>query len=120
MKKDSAKSDLTRSSRSTGLLWGGILGALSTSLVWAILQQTDRLRRSTVAIQGAGNSGNRIYLDPVRDELAAAIAAHAQTAAITDEELAATVEAIRRRAGKGNLQAALVLFRIAEMQRSKK
>jgi len=100
------------------MLWGGLLGALGASLFWSLLRQGDTVEPGGVVIRGSGNSGNNFYLDPLRDKLAATIAAHPQTPAITDEQLVETFEAIRHRAREGDLPAALVLFRIAEKQRS--
>ncbi len=69
-------------------------------------------------IRGMGNGGNKIYLDPVTDEVARAIALSEATPRVTDGELLTTYRAIRERAEAGDLTAALVVFRVAEIQRS--
>ena len=69
-------------------------------------------------IRGMGNGGNKIYLDPVTDEVARVIALSEATPRVTDEELLSTYGAIRKRAEAGDLTAALVVFRVAEIQRS--
>jgi hypothetical protein len=94
-----------------GLVWAGLIGLLGLAVIRSVFDGGDSV------IRGMGNSANRIYVDPVRDELAAAIAAHEGAPAITAEELAETFAAIRQRAREGDLEAALVLFRVAEMQR---
>ena len=71
-------------------------------------------------IRGMGNGGNKIYLDPVTDEVARAIALSEATPRVTDNELLTTYGAIRERAAAGDLTAALVVFRVAEIQRSTK
>ena len=71
-------------------------------------------------IRGMGNGGNKIYLDPVTDEVASAIALSEATPLVTDDVLLATYGAIKDRAEAGDLTAALVVFRVAEIQRSAK
>ena len=95
-----------------GLAWGGLIGLFGLAVIRSVFGGGDSV------ISGLGNSGNRIYVDPVSDELAAAIAAHASTPAITDEVLVETFEAILARARAGDLEAGLVVFRVAEMQRA--
>jgi predicted PurR-regulated permease PerM len=71
-------------------------------------------------IRGMGNSANRIYTNELTDEVAEAIAKAPAVPRVTDEELGATYLAIRDRATAGDLDAALVLFRIAQIQRAAK
>jgi len=68
-------------------------------------------------IRGMGNSANRIYTNELPDEVAEAIAAAPAVPRVTDDELRATYLAIRDRATAGDLDAALVVFRIARIQR---
>lgn len=100
------------------MLWGGLLGALSASLLWSLLNPSEKAESGSVVIRGPGNSGNNFYLDPLRDQLAATVATHPQTPTITDEELVEIFGAIQQRAREGDLSAALVLFRVAEKQRA--
>jgi len=81
---------------------------------------TSRLNRSVqsrVYIQGAGNSGNRITLEGLADELATLLAQREDCPQITDDELIVIMKALRERALAGDSQAALVVFRLAEIQR---
>ncbi len=76
----------------------------------------SRLRLPGVLILGLGNSGNNVRLEAAGDDLAAAIAAHPACPQISDAELAAIVEALRRRAGQGEVDAAQLIFKIAMLQ----
>ena len=90
------------------------LGLLAAFLV------TSRLNRSVqsrVYIQGAGNSGNRITLEGLADELATLLAKREDCPQVTDDELIVIMKALRERALAGDAQAALVIFRLAEIQR---
>lgn len=90
------------------------LGLLSAFLA------TSRLNRSVqsrVYIQGAGNSGNRITLEGLADELASLLAKREDCPQITDDELIIMMKALHERALAGDPQAALVMFRLAELQR---
>ena len=81
---------------------------------------TDHLRRpvrSKVYIQGAGNSGNRIYLEGFADELASLLAQRADCPQITDEELVTMIRAVREQALTGNPQAVFVMLRLVQLQR---
>jgi hypothetical protein len=69
-------------------------------------------------IRGMGNSANRIYVDPVTDDVAEAIAESLAVPRVTDAELQAAFAAIRERARAGDLRSSLVLFRVADMQRA--
>ena len=91
-----------------------LVGLFGLAVLRSLFQKDHSL------IKGIGNSSNRIYVDPVTDELAAVLAGHPTTATITDEELRKTFNAIRERAHQGDLKAALVLFRVAAMQRTRK
>lgn len=90
------------------------LGLLTAFLV------TNRLNRSVqsrVYIQGAGNSGNRITLEGLADELATLLAKREDCPQVTDDELIVIMKALRERALAGDAQAALVVFRLVEIQR---
>ena len=93
------------------LAWGGLFGGVILGVMRLLFGKGDGL------ISGVGNSGNRIFLKPLSDELAAAIADHAESRVITDETLAKTVSAIIHNAEAGDPEAAFIVFRIAEMQR---
>jgi hypothetical protein len=94
------------------LAWVGLIGTLILATRRSIFGGDGSV------IRGIGNSGNRIGIDPVTDQLAAAIADHPGTALVTDDILAETFEAIRDRAVKGDIEAALVLFKVADRQRA--
>ena len=76
----------------------------------------SRLRLPGVLILGLGNSGNNVRLEAAGDDLAAAIAAHPACPRISDAELASIMEALRRRAGQGEVDAAQLIFKIALLQ----
>lgn len=69
-------------------------------------------------VSGIGNGGNRFYATPVIDELAEQLAGNAVVAPVTDEMLRTAFEAIASRAADGDPDAALIIFRVAEEQRS--
>lgn len=90
--------------------------------VLTVFLLTDHLRRpvrSKVYIQGAGNSGNRIYLEGFADELATLLAQREDCPQITDDELMTMMKAVREQAFAGDPQATLVMFRLAQLQRQK-
>jgi hypothetical protein len=66
---------------------------------------------------GFGNGGNRFYATPVMDELAEQLASNEVVPPVTDEMLRAAFDAIAGRAARGEPDAALILFRVAEEQR---
>ena len=68
-------------------------------------------------IRGVGNSSNRIYTDRTTEELAQVLASHEAVPPISDAALAETFAAIERRARSGELEPALLLFRVAALQR---
>ncbi len=76
----------------------------------------DRLSRSGVLILGVGNSGNQIGALSGNDAAAALIASHPACPRISDAELTAIVDALRLRAGQGDVEAAQLIFRIANAQ----
>ena len=92
----------------------GIVGILVLGVVCIPFAGGDSL------IQGMGNSANRIYGNGIADEVAEAIAESSVVAEITDDELRATYLAIRDRAGSGDLAAAMVVFRVAQIQRAER
>ncbi len=76
----------------------------------------DRLARSGVLILGVGNSGNQIGALGGNDVAAALIASHPACPQISEAELTAIVDALRVRAGQGDVEAAQLIFRIATAQ----
>jgi len=68
-------------------------------------------------IRGIANSGNNFYIDPVANKLPGLMAASSSVPPVSDEELAATYAAVRARAQEGDLEAAAILFKLAELQR---
>ncbi len=76
----------------------------------------DRLLRPGVLILGLGNSGNQIGAQGGDDAAAALIASHPACPQISDAELTAIVDALRLRAGQGDVEAAQLIFRIATAQ----
>lgn len=69
-------------------------------------------------VTGVGNGGNRFYATPVIDDLAEQLAGNAVVPPVTDEMLRTAFDAIAGRAAAGDPDAALILFRVAEEQRS--
>jgi hypothetical protein len=67
-------------------------------------------------VAGLANNNNSIYVDPSQ-ELAEALARHPGVPPVTDEMLAAGFDAIRRRAGEGDPESVLILYRVADRQR---
>ena len=89
-----------------------IVGMLALEVVCITFAGGDSL------IQGIGNSSNRIYANGIADEVAEAIAASSVVPEVPDDELRATYLAIRDRARSGDLEAAMVVLRVAEIQRA--
>jgi hypothetical protein len=96
-----------------GLVIGGLL------FVW-LAMFTVSMATSGSAVSGFGNGGNRVYADPVRDELAELLVSTRSAPDVTDEALREIHEAIRRRAAAGDLDAALVVLQVAALQRESK
>ncbi len=69
-------------------------------------------------IIGVGNSGNRLPGDTVDERIAEALAEHEGTPVVTDETLAEVFGAILTHAKDGDPAAALIVFKLAEEQRS--
>jgi len=69
-------------------------------------------------VTGIGNGGNRIFTDSVIEEVAEALASNPIVPRIDDEALVRGFAAIRTRAEEGDAEAVLILFRVAEYQRS--
>jgi len=69
-------------------------------------------------ITGLGNGGNRIYADPVLDEVVDVLAESASVPRVSDEMLQSGFDAIQRRASEGDAQSVLILYRVAERQRA--
>ena len=63
-------------------------------------------------------NGINIIEDDLTDGLAAYLAEHSVTPEVTDEDLVAVYEVIRRKALEGDLQASVVLLKIAGIQRA--
>ena len=68
-------------------------------------------------VSGLANSNNSIYTDPGQ-ELADVLGRHPEVPPVTDEMLVAGFDAIRRRASEGDPQAVLILYRVADRQRT--
>jgi hypothetical protein len=71
-------------------------------------------------IRGMGNGANRIYLGGIGNEVAEAIAASSAVSEVADDDLRAAYLSIRQRALSGEIDAAMVLFRVAEIQRAER
>lgn len=69
-------------------------------------------------IRGVANGG-RIYFGGISDQLAEAIGASPAVSDVSDDDLQAAFLAVRQRALSGEVEAAMVLFRVAEVQRSR-
>jgi hypothetical protein len=67
-------------------------------------------------ISGLGNSGNHIGTAALWQALAEELAEHGATPAVSDEDVRAVFDVIRRHALEGELDAALVLLRLAAEQ----
>jgi len=89
----------------------GVVGILVVAIVCIPFVGGDSL------IRGMGNGANHIYSNRIADEEAEAIATSSVVPEITDAELRATYLAIKDRAGSGDLEAAMVVFRVAQIQR---
>ena len=76
----------------------------------------DHLLKPGVLILGVGNSGNQIGAQSGNDAAATLIASHPACPRISDAELTAIVDALRLRAGQGDVEAAQLIFRIANVQ----
>lgn len=70
-------------------------------------------------VAGIGNGGNRIYTHPI-DEVVETLGEDPSVPPVTDEMLRAGFDAILRRAGEGDPEAVMVLFRVAAVQREPK
>ncbi len=70
------------------------------------------------AFVGIGNSGNHIGTDDLLDEVAAALFALETTPDVTDQVLREIYASVLHRAREGDPDAALIVLRVAEMQRS--
>ena len=68
-------------------------------------------------VSGFGNSGNHFGEDDVPTRLVRLLARHDGTPEITDEELARVFSVVRQKALDGDLESALVVYRLAERQR---
>jgi hypothetical protein len=66
-------------------------------------------------VSGIGNSGNLIN-SPLSEQVARILVKSNQAPRIGDEELRTVFGAIRQRALDGELEAAMVLFRVASLQ----
>lgn len=88
----------------------GLVGATAARLSQALE------RGGSIIIMGVGNSGNRFDTPSASDELADFLARQPGTTPVTHKELAATFEALRRRAMEGDPEAALVLIKVAREQ----
>jgi hypothetical protein len=71
-------------------------------------------------IGGLGNSGNHIGTAALWGSLAKALAAHEATPQVSDDEVRQIFAAIRGHAMEGQVEAALIVLKVAEEQRSAK
>ena len=69
-------------------------------------------------VTGIGNGGNHFYADSVIKKLALELARQDFVPEVTDEMLGASFDAIVENAREGDPDAALLLFRVAEAQRT--
>lgn len=98
-------------------IFGLLIGA--ALFVW-VAMFTVAMATNGNGVSGFANTNNRIYTDPVRDELAELLVATKSAPEISDETLRAIHEAIGRRAAAGELDAALVVLKVAALQREAK
>jgi hypothetical protein len=70
-------------------------------------------------VAGIGNGGNRIYSSPI-DEVVDTLGQDPSVPPVTDAMLRAAFDAIVRRAGDGDPEAVMVLYRVAAQQREPK
>ena len=68
-------------------------------------------------ISGMGNSGNHIGTAALWASLAEQLAEHEATPRVGDEDVQRVFAAVRQRALEGDVEAALVVLRLAEEQR---
>jgi len=69
-------------------------------------------------VTGVGNGGNKFFVDGLNDELAEQLANHEAIPEVTDEMLVAAFTSIVARAREGDPEASLILFRVADQQRT--
>ncbi len=69
------------------------------------------------AVVGFGNGGNRIIEGGMLDEVADALAEYEGTPRVSDETLVQVFAGVLSRATRGEPEAALIVFRVAERQR---
>ena len=105
---------MTNNKRNQGLAWGALASLSLISLSWI-----KGLFGGESLIKGIGNSGNHFHFDPISNKLPALIAESKNAPTITDEQLAETFEAVLARARQGDLEAAIVVFKVAEIQQQK-
>ncbi len=91
----------------------GIAISLGISAIWAC-------RAGDHFVSGVGNGGNKIYANQVLDEVIDVLAASKAIPTITDETLLKGFESIQRRALDGDPESVLIVFQVAERQRSRK
>lgn len=97
------------------LLLLGMAGFWTSIYLYLTQQMGDKSR---VVVQGAGNSGNTINVDTVVDELAAQLAQQPAFDPIDAKELSKIGAAVRKKALEGDPTAALVMLRVAQLQRT--
>jgi hypothetical protein len=68
-------------------------------------------------VSGLGNGGNRIYANPVLDQIVEVLAASTAIPKVSDETLLTSYTALQRRALEGDPEAVLIVFQVAERQR---
>jgi hypothetical protein len=70
-------------------------------------------------VTGIGNGGSRIYASQL-DQVVEVLAESSAVPQISDDQLRGAFDAIARRAGDGDPEAVMVLFRVAAEQRESK
>ena len=101
---------MTKRKRNQGLAWGALIGLLGLAGIKGVFGGQG-------LIKGIGNSGNHFHFDPTTHKLPDLIATNETIPAITDEQLAETFQAVLARALEGDLEAATIVFKAAEIQR---
>lgn len=93
------------------LAWLSLLGTFCLAIVRTFFGKGGTL------ISGVGNSGNRIMTNDVVNELASALAAYENAPTISDDSLNDVFAALMQKAKSGDLEAVLLLLKVAERQR---
>lgn len=90
----------------------------TASLVLTTILLTGCTGGGETVVSGMGNSGNYFGLNAHEEILAQQLAQSSVVPEVTDGDLRAVFEQIRSQALEGDLQSALVLYRLAARQRA--